>query len=321
MSAAQAGGRAPRVLFHFAAGPALRERLAPRLDGLDVRWCAEDDEERFAELLPDTDVLWHVLRPITAADMDRAPDLKLIQKLGSGVNTIDLDHARARGVAVCNMPGANAQAVAETALTLMLAALRRVVPLDAATRAGRGWPIDTSLPERVGEIGGRTVGLVGHGAIARRLEAPLAALGATVRWHSPSGTDADEGWRPLDALLAESDIVSLHLPLTPSTQNLIDARRLALMKPGAILVNTSRGGVVDEPALVEALRTRLGAAGLDVFATEPVDPSNPLLALDNVVALPHVAWLTAETLDRCVDIAASNTHRTATATPLAHQVI
>ncbi|MDL4770838.1 NAD(P)-dependent oxidoreductase [Actinomadura xylanilytica] len=311
---------APRVLFHFAPTDVLRARLEPRLDGLDVRWCAEHDEERFAALLPETDALWHVLRPITAADLARAPRLGLIQKLGSGVNTIDLDRARAAGIAVANMPGANAPAVAEAALTLMLAALRRVVPLDAATRRGAGWPIDTTLPERVGEIGGRTVGLVGHGAIARRLEAPLVALGAAVVWHSPSGSAADPGWRPLDALLAESDIVSLHLPLTASTERLIDARRLALMRPGAVLVNTSRGGVVDEPALVEALRTRLGAAGLDVFAAEPIDPANPLLGLDNVVALPHVAWLTAETMDRCVDIAADNTRRLASGEPLRNLV-
>ncbi|WP_307801123.1 NAD(P)-dependent oxidoreductase [Actinomadura violacea] len=311
----------PQVLCHLAPSAPMRARLEPLLDGLDVHWCAEDDEERFAALLPAADVLWHVLRPITADDLGRAPGLKLIQKLGSGVNTIDLDAARARGVTVANMVGANAPAVAEAALTLMLAALRRVVPLDAATRAGHGWPLDTALSDRVGEIGGRVVGLVGHGAIARRLEAPLTALGATVLWHSPSGTPDDPSWRPLDELLAASDIVSLHLPLTPATERLIDAGRLAAMKPGAILVNTSRGGVVDEPALVEALRTgRLGAAGLDVFASEPVDPANPLLALDNVVVQPHVAWLTGETLERCIAIAAANARRLASGETLENVV-
>ncbi|WP_233509983.1 2-hydroxyacid dehydrogenase [Actinomadura craniellae] len=311
-----------RVLFHFDAGPALRERLVPLLAGLDVRWCAEQDEERFAGLLPDTDVLWHVLRPITAADFDRAPRLRLVQKLGTGVNTIDLDRARAGGVAVANMPGANAQAVAEQALALMLAALRRVVPLDAATRAGRGWPVDTSLPEKMGEIAGRTVGLVGFGSVGRILAPPLAALGATVLHHTPSGGPATPGWRTLDDLLAESDIVSLHLPLTAETDRLIDARRLALMRPGAILVNTARGGVVDQPALVAALRSgHLRAAGLDVFSAEPVDPADPLLRLDNVVVAPHAAWLTLETMERSVRAAAGNCHRLAAGEPLLNRVV
>ncbi|MGI5323890.1 hypothetical protein [Actinomadura nitritigenes] len=117
----------PRVLCHLAPTPALRDRLGPLLDGLDVRWCAEDDEDRFAALLPGTDVLWHVLRPVTADDLDRAPGLRLIQKLGSGVNTIDLDAARARGVTVANMVGANAPAVAEAALTLRDQGFRAII--------------------------------------------------------------------------------------------------------------------------------------------------------------------------------------------------
>lgn len=310
-----------RVLFHFDASPALRRHLAPRLDGLDVRWCAEDDEERFAELLPDVDVLWHVLRPITAADFDRAPRLKLVQKLGSGVNTIDLARAHAGGVAVANMAGANAQAVAEATLTLMLAALRQVVPLDAATRDGRGWPIDTTLGERIGEIAGRTVGLIGWGAVARRLEAPLTALGAKVVFTSAAPRRSDRRWRSLDELLAEADIVSLHVPLTTGTARLLDAARIARMKPGAILINTARGGVVDESELLHALRSgRLAAAGIDVFDREPVTTENPLLRLENVVALPHVAWLTRETLERCVDIAAANCRRLIAGEPLLNLV-
>jgi phosphoglycerate dehydrogenase-like enzyme len=315
----------PIVLAHLDPPPALRARLDPHLDGLDVRWCAEHDEQRLARLLPEAEVVWHVLRPFTAADFDRAPRLRLVQKLGSGVNTIDLERAGRLGVAVANMPGANAQAVAESALSLMLAALRRVVPLDAATRAGRGWPLDTALAERLGEIGGRTVGLVGYGAVGRRLAPVLDALGARVLRHQRSrAEDADAAsppWRELDELLAESDVVSLHLPLTAETEQLLDRRRIGLMKPGAVLVNTARGGLVDESALADALRAgRLGAAGLDVFAEEPVDVANPLLALDNVVAAPHTAWLTAETVQRCVAAAADNTRRLAAGEPLLHCV-
>lgn len=303
-------GRPVRVLFHFDGSDRLRERLDPLLTGLDVRWCPEHDEARLRALLPETDVLWHVLRPVTAADIALAPDLALIQKLGSGVNTIDLDAARERGIAVSNMVGANAQAVAEGALMLMLAVLRRVVPLDAATRSGTGWPIDPTLADRIGEIAGRTVGLVGHGQIARALEAPLVALGARVLHTTGSRRDGDEAWRSLDELLAESDVVSLHLPLTAATRGLLGARRLARMKPGAVLVNTARGGLVDEAALVDALESgQLGGAGLDTFDTEPVPAGNRLLSLANVVATPHVAWLTAETVERCVRIAADNCRR------------
>ncbi|MFI5664174.1 2-hydroxyacid dehydrogenase [Streptomyces sp. NPDC051684] len=312
-----------RILAHLDPPPALRARLERHLGGLDVRWCAEDDEIRLAELLPGTEVLWHVLRPVTAADLERAPRLRLIQKLGSGVNTIDLEGARARNVAVANMPGANARAVTEATLALMLAALRRVVPLDAATRAGRGWPLETGQAEHLGELGGRTVGLIGYGQVARRLAPVLTALGARVLRHDRSGggTDTETPWRPLDELLAESDVVSLHLPLTEHTEGLLDARRIGLMRPGAVLVNTARGGLVDEPALVDALRGgRLGAAGLDVFAQEPVDPDNPLLALPNVVVTPHLAWLTAETLERCVAIAADNARRLASGAGIVHRV-
>ncbi|MEB8340736.1 2-hydroxyacid dehydrogenase [Streptomyces endophyticus] len=316
-----------RILAHLDPPPALRARLDRHLDGLDVRWCAEDDEARLAALLPDTEVLWHVLRPVTAADLERAPRLRLIQKLGSGVNTIDLDQARKRSVAVANMPGANAQAVTEATLALMLAAMRRVIPLDADTRAGRGWPLETAQAEHLGELGGRTVGLIGFGQVARRLAPVLTALGARVLRHDRSGGAAVEGdpgdtpWRPLETLLAESDVVSLHLPLTEHTEGLLDARRIGLMKPGALLVNTARGGLVDESALTAALRDgRLGAAGLDVFAQEPVAPDNPLLALPNVVVAPHLAWLTAETLERCVAIAADNARRLASGAEVAHRV-
>ncbi|MFD4291613.1 NAD(P)-dependent oxidoreductase [Rhodococcus sp. NPDC058505] len=304
--------RPVRVLFHFDGSDRLRDRLAPALAGLDVRWCPEHDEDRFRALLPTTDVLWHVLRPVTDADLALAPDLVLIQKLGSGVNTIDREAARRRGITVSNMVGANAQAVAEAALMLILAVLRRSVPLDAATRRGAGWPIDTTLADSVGEIAGSTVGLVGYGEIARTLAAPLTALGARVLHTTGRSRAGDDGWRPLDELLAEADIVSLHLPLTDATRGLLDARRIGLMRPGAILVNTARGGLVDEQALCEALVAgRLGGAGLDTFASEPLRADDRLLRAPNVVATPHIAWLTAETIERCVRIAADNCRRLA----------
>ena len=153
------------------------------------------------------------------------------------------------------------------------------------------------------------MGLVGYGNIAKRVEQIVHAMGGTVL-HTNTADDGTDTWRPLPDLLAESDIVSLHLPLTPATDKLINRAALAAMKPHAVLVNTSRGGVIDEPALVDALRDgRLAAAGLDVFAEEPVDPDNPLLHLDNVVVTPHVTWYTADTMRRYLIQAVDNCRR------------
>ena len=168
-----------------------------------------------------------------------------MHKLGAGVNTIDVDTATERGIAVANMPGANAPSVAEGTVLLMLAALRRLPALDRAIREGRGWPADPELGETVRDIGGCTVGLVGYGNIAKRVGDIVAAMGATVL-HTSTRDDGRPGWRPLPELLAASDIVSLHLPLTADTHHLLGRDAMARMKPGAVLVNTSRGAVVDE---------------------------------------------------------------------------
>jgi phosphoglycerate dehydrogenase-like enzyme len=254
--------------------------------------------------------------------IEAAPRLRLIQKIGVGVNTIDLEAAKARGVAVCNLPGTNTRAVAEQTLLLMLAALRRLPTFDRATRAGDGWSLDPAIQDRLGELGGRTVGLVGYGAVPRALAPVLLALGCRLLYAARSmKPDALAEHRSLDALLGEADIVSLHLPLTPETERLIDEAALARMKPGAVLVNTARGGLVDQAALNQALRDgRLGAAGLDVFAHEPVDPSEPLFRLDNVVLAPHVAWLTTGTFERSLDLAAENCRRLASGRELLHRV-
>ncbi len=298
-----------RVLAHFVPGDKVLNFLAPQADWLDVRYCAEDDDDTFYRELPHADVIWHVLRPLSGADVDRAERLRLIHKLGAGVNTIDVAAAARRGVAVANMPGANAPSVAEGTVLLMLAALRRLPTLDRLTRAGRGWPSDPTLGETVRDIGGCTVGLVGYGNIAKHVERIVAAMGADVL-HTSTGDDGHPGWRPLEELLAGSDIVSLHLPLTDRTGGLIGPEALATMRADAVLVNTSRGGIVDQPALVETLRGgRLAAAGLDVFAIEPIAADDPLLALENVVVTPHVTWYTADTMRRYLAVAVDNCQR------------
>ncbi|HET6469942.1 MAG TPA: 2-hydroxyacid dehydrogenase [Geminicoccaceae bacterium] len=313
-----------RVLFHYQASRDLQQRLRSlAVEGLDVVAVAPEDRDGLMAEAPTVDVLWHVLEPVTAALIERAPRLALIQKIGVGVNTIDLDAARARGIAVCNMPGTNSRAVAEMTLALMLAALRRLPQLDRATRAGRGWALPADDQARYGEIGGRTVGLVGYGAVPALLAPVLAAMGARVLFASRSERPEAVGRRvPLTELLVESDIVSLHLPLAPETEGLIGAAELAAMRPGALLVNTARGGLVDEAALVAALRNgRLGGAALDVFAHEPLPADHPLLALDNVVLAPHLAWLTAETLERSLAVAIDNCRRLRQGEPLRHRVV
>lgn len=309
-----------KVVFHYAAGPGLAARLAA-LSGLDITICPEHDEAALRAAIADAEVLWHVLSPCTAEVIAAAPRLRLIQKIGVGVNTIDLAAAARRGIAVCNLPGTNAPAVAELTLLLMLAALRRLPAFDAGLRAGR-WAPEPASQDALGELGGRTVGLVGHGAVPRALAPALVALGCRLLYTATAPKPDPIGeYRSLAALLAEADIVSLHLPLTPATAHLIDAAAIARMKRGAILINTARGGLVDAAALHAALASgRLAAAGLDVFADEPAPPDDPLLSLPNVVATPHVGWLTTGTFARSFTLAAENCRRLAAGEPLLHQV-
>lgn len=309
-----------KVLAHFVPGEKVTEFLAPEADWLDILYCPEDDDDTFYRELPDAEVIWHVLRPISGRDLEKAPRLKLVHKMGAGVNTIDVEAATRLGIAVANMPGANAASVAEGTVLLMLAALRRLPELDRATREGRGWPSDPTLGETVRDIGGCTVGLVGYGNIAKCVEKIVVAMGAHVL-HTSTRDDGHPGWRSLPDLLAASDIVSLHLPLTDATAGMLDRAALTGMKPDAVLVNTSRGAVVDENALVDALRAGpLAAAGLDVFAVEPIPAGNPLLGLDNVVLTPHVTWYTADTMRRYLEHAVDNCLRLRDGRELANKV-
>jgi phosphoglycerate dehydrogenase-like enzyme len=307
-----------KIVFHYSAGPALALRLA-KLPGLDVTICPEADDARFAAAMAAAEVLWHVLKPCTAAVIAGAPKLRLIQKIGVGVNTINLAAARARGIPVCNLPGTNAPAVAEMALLLMLAVLRRLLQLDAGLRQGV-WASTPQAQDSFGELGGKIIGLVGNGAVPRALAPVLRAMGCSVI-HTRSSPSTDPDWRPLPALLAQADIVSLHVPQTEATAGMMDAAAFARMKRGAILINTARGGLVDEASLLAALQSgHLAGAGLDVFATEPAQVDHPIFALPNVVVTPHVAWLTAGTFDRSLAIAAENCRRLSDGADLLHRV-
>jgi phosphoglycerate dehydrogenase-like enzyme len=311
-----------KVLFHYDAGADLLKQVEGLSErGLDVACCPEGPAQPFQMELAHAEVIWHVLHPISADVIAQAPRLRLIQKIGVGVNTIDLQAARERGIAVCNMPGTNSRAVAEMTLLLMLSALRKAPCVDRACRSGQ-WFVDQASKEAFGEIAGRRVGLVGFGAVPQLLAPILEAMGAEVVYTATTEKAVHYSYMPLAQLLQSSDIVSLHIPLSADTQVLLDATRLGLMKRGAVLVNTARGGLVDEPALYKALVDgQLRAAGLDVFAEEPVPADNPLLALDNVAVAPHLAWLTPETFTRSIDIAVHNSLALGAGTDFLHRVV
>lgn len=313
-----------KAVLQFAISSGMQQQLQQAAPPwLQVLQVPVPEAERFAREAADAEVLLHVLEPVTPATLALAPKLRLVQKIGVGVNTIDLEACKARGVAVTNMPGTNSQAVAELTLTLMLNVLRRAGELDRLTKAGRGWDADPESFDQVGELAGRTVGLLGYGAIPQRLAPVLRALGARVLyWSRTPKPDAAAEWRDLPDLLAEAQVLSLHVPLTPETTRLLDAAAFARLPAGAVLVNTARGGLVDEPALVAALRSgHLAGAGLDVLAQEPAPAGNPLFDLPNVVVLPHVAWLTPETMARSVGVAIENCRRLRDGEPLLNRVV
>jgi phosphoglycerate dehydrogenase-like enzyme len=220
------------------------------------------------------------------------------------------------------MPGTNTAAVAEHTLALMLATLRRIVAFDAATRRGDGWRLPADSLEALAEVSGSRIGLVGYGAVPRRLAPVLAALGADVRfWNRTPRPDALATPMPFDRLLETSDIVSLHVPLTTQTRHLLDRRAIARLKPGAVVVNTARGELIDQAALAEALRAgRLAGAGLDVFETEPAADIGLLAECPTVVTTPHIAWLTPQTWERSLDVVLENCRRLASGEPLLHQI-
>jgi D-3-phosphoglycerate dehydrogenase len=231
--------------------------------------------------------------------LDAAPRLKVIAKHGAGVDNIDVAAATARGIVVANIPGGNADAVAEATVALMLAALRRVPEMHRLVVNG-GYAARFTL--QFNQLFGRTLGLVGIGNIGARV-ARICAAGFKMHVLAydpgvPAAAIADRGAEKVDdlaSLLANADVVSLHLPLNERTHHLIGAAELAEMKPTAILVNAARGPLVDEAALAAALREeRIAGAGLDVLEVEPPAPDNPLLTLRNVVLSPHTAGNTVE---------------------------
>jgi D-3-phosphoglycerate dehydrogenase len=225
--------------------------------------------------------------------MAASPELRVISKHGTGTDTIDVAAAKARGIAVTAAVGANAAAVAEHTWALIMACAKSIVPLDRRMRAGH-W--DKATHKSL-ELGGRTLGLVGLGAIGRRVAAAGRVFGMTVIAHDPFATVAPDGVSlvPLETLVATADVLSLHCPLTADNRNMIDRAALARMKDGVIVINTARGGLVDEAALAEALVSgKVRAAGLDSFQAEPMPSPHPFQGIDNLVLSPHIGGVTAD---------------------------
>ena len=240
------------------------------------------------EPLAGVDVLAVAVTRVGVDELELFPDLRLVANYGVGYDLVDVEACRARGVAVTNTPGVLDAAVADLTLALILATRRNVVTADRWIREG-GWQNDWARPKLLGrDLAGARLGLVGFGRIGQQVARRAEAFGMDVAFHTRSSGIG------LDELLASSDVVSLHVPLTPDTRGLISRERLALIDDGATLVNTARGAVVDEEALVDELVSGRISAGIDVFADEPRVPE-ALFGLPNVVLTPHIASATAET--------------------------
>lgn len=247
---------------------------------------------------------------VDAALVAAAPRLRAVSSVSVGVDHVDLAALRARKIALGHTPGVLVETTADLAFALLLATARRVVEADRFVRAGgwtpaRRWELDLMIGR---DVHGATLGIVGLGATGQAVARRALGFGMRVLGWSRSGREVPGVTGvELPALLAASDYVSVHVALTPETRGLLDAAALARMKPGAILINTARGGIVDEDALAAALRAgRLAGAGLDVFAEEPVPQDSPLLALPNVVALPHIGSASLATRARMCALAVDN---------------
>ncbi|EIM25398.1 hydroxyacid dehydrogenase [Microvirga lotononidis] len=258
--------------------------------GLEAHYCKPyASAEDIAQLASDLQIEGLIVRQgqIDENVISASPRLKVIAKHGTGVNNIDLEAAARLGIPVLRALGANARSVAEHAIALSIALLKDLMPLDRAVKSGE-WPKASYVGR---DIAGTKLGLVGFGAIGQEVATLARGLGMPVTVFDPYTSELPQDVSretDLDTLLATSDIVSLHCPLTKETHHLIDAERLARMKPTSFVVNTARGGIIDEAALVEALRNGIIAgAGLDSFAEEPPPKGSALWSLPNIIVTPH----------------------------------
>lgn len=268
---------------------------------------ANFDQAEFERIIPQFDALIIGAHDFSEADMERCPNLKIICKHGVGLDNIHVNKAKELGIAVCNAPGTNSNAVADLTLGLMLSVCRKISHSAALVREGV-WK------SHIGEdVCGKTLGLLGFGAIAKGVARRARGFGMKILAYDPFVTELPQefaGWVELcdkDTVIASCDILSVHIPLTPETRNTISTAELAKMKQGAYVINTARGGIVDEMALYEALKSgHLNGAAMDVVESEPMTPEHPLLSLDNVVVTPHIAMYSKEAINAVSLICAEN---------------
>jgi glycerate dehydrogenase len=277
----------------------------------ELELCGSTDESEVSPRLADAEIVLLNKFRLTRDHLYAARHLKLIALAATGTDNVDLVAARERGIGVCNVRGYCSQSVSQLVWSMILSLTQHVHEYSGLAKDGSWVRSETftvlSLPIR--ELSGRTLGIVGWGELGRAAAKPAEAFGMRVVVANRAGGPREPGRLDLDQLLAESDIVSLHCPLTPLTRLMIGARELALMKPDALLINTARGGLIDGQALADALKnSRLGGAGIDVLSQEPPIDGDPLLdpAIPNLLLTPHVAWAAREARQRCLDdIAAS----------------
>ncbi|MET1159887.1 MAG: D-2-hydroxyacid dehydrogenase [Thermoprotei archaeon] len=283
--------------IHSRAIEILKER------GFEVLYREEPEEDELVELVKDVDALIVRSKPlVTRRVIEAANKLKIIVRAGVGLDNIDLDAAKEKGIEVANVPEAATNSVAELAIGLMISVLRKIAYADRMMRQGK-WVKKESMGF---ELRGKTLGIIGMGRIGRAV-ARIAYHGFGMKilyydvYRAPREFEEEVRARyvDLETLLRESDIVSIHVPLTPETKHLINEERLKLMKKNAILINTARGAVVNTNALIKALKEGwIAGAGLDVYEEEPLPPDHPLLKLDNVVLTPHIGASTYEAQER-----------------------
>lgn len=250
--------------------------------------------------------------PLRSETLEQLPSLRYIGTLGTGYNMVDLACAKERGIVVCNAPGYSTMSVAQHAFALLLALTNHPEQADRAARSGywTGLPDSRALSVYVNGLEGKTLGIIGYGSIGRQVACIALAFGmnvaATSRSHRQGGEDGMR-FLPMDEVLKTADVLSLNCPLTDETRGMIDSRALGLMKPNAVLINTSRGPVVREEDLAAALNEgRLRAAGVDVLSCEPDIAKSPLATAKNCLITPHIAWTSAEARSALLNIVAAN---------------
>ncbi len=262
-------------------------------------------EEEVIDVAAHADALMIAFAPITGRVLAALPRCCLVARYGAGVDTIDVQAATQQGVMVTNVPDFCVDEVADHTLALLLAWSRKIVYLDRQVRAGRaaekGYWKTTSIASPMFRLNRQSLGIIGLGRIGQRVALRARAFGLRVLAAPDPGITAEQAvalgveMLPLEDVLRQADYLTLHVPLTAGTHHLLDASKLALMKPGAVVVNASRGPVIDEQALIDALQNgKLAGAALDVYESEPLDVTSPLLAMDNVVLCSHAAWYSEE---------------------------